>query len=152
MAPTSSFPRQLTRQQSLCWKHDKLLDFHENHTDSNWILDPGRPKWPLKEGGVLDFGSPFSVEIEITGTSEGLQLLDAQYRDCIQRETWCMGPYAGADFNLTLCPLHSMSPLSSPSSPTHVPWATPQQPYARVDLIPQSGTKNLASAYLSQNS
>ncbi len=21
-------------------------------------------------------------------------------RDCIQRETWCMGPYAGVDYNL----------------------------------------------------
>ncbi len=29
-------------------------------------------------------------------------------RDCIQRETWCMGPYAGVDYNLTLCPLQHM--------------------------------------------
>ncbi len=25
----------------------------------------------------------------------------------IQRKTWCLGPYAGVDYNLTLCPLQS---------------------------------------------
>ncbi len=25
----------------------------------------------------------------------------------IQRKTWCIGPYTGGDFNLTLCPLQS---------------------------------------------
>ncbi len=25
----------------------------------------------------------------------------------IQRITWCIGPYVGVDYNLTLCPLHS---------------------------------------------
>ncbi len=35
-------------------------------------------------------------------------------RGCIQRDTWCMGPYAGgADYNLTL----SHSPLSSAFHP-----------------------------------
>jgi hypothetical protein len=42
-------------------------------------------------------------------------------RGCIQRETWCMGPYAGVDYNLTLCPLQHMY---------H------GRPYARVDLNP----------------
>jgi hypothetical protein len=33
----------------------------------------------------------------------------------IQRKTWCTGPYAGVDYNLTLCPLYSR---------LHLPWAT----------------------------
>ena len=48
-----------------------------------------------------------------------------------------MGPYAGVDYNINLCPLQ-------------IPEATPQhiyhvQPYARVGFIPQSGTLDLAS-------
>ncbi len=46
-------------------------------------------------------------------------------RYCIQRETWCMGPYAGVDCNLTLCRLQSR--LST---------CTKGQPCARVDLNP----------------
>ncbi len=30
-----------------------------------------------------------------------------QYRGRIQRKTWSMGPYAGVDYNFTLCPLQS---------------------------------------------
>jgi hypothetical protein len=53
-----------------------------------------------------------------------------------------MGPYAGADYNLTLCPLQSQF-----QDIYH------GQPYARVDLnpmsestlFPQSGTLDLAS-------
>ena len=41
-----------------------------------------------------------------------------------------MGPYAGVDYNLTLCRLQ------------HIYHG---QPYARVDFIPQSGTLDLAS-------
>jgi hypothetical protein len=44
-----------------------------------------------------------------------------------------MGPYAGVEYNLTLC-RHSRH--------QHIYHG---QPYARVDFIPQSGTKNLAS-------
>jgi hypothetical protein len=29
-------------------------------------------------------------------------------RGRIQRKTWCMGPFAGVDYNLTLCPLQHM--------------------------------------------
>ncbi len=43
----------------------------------------------------------------------------------IQRETWCMGPYAGADYNLTLCLLQSRL--------QHIQHG---QPYAKVDLNP----------------
>jgi hypothetical protein len=43
----------------------------------------------------------------------------------IQRKTWCMGPYAGVDLNLTLCPLQSRH--------QHIYHG---QPYARVDLNP----------------
>jgi hypothetical protein len=43
--------------------------------------------------------------------------------------------YAGADFNLTLCPLQSRF--------QHIYHG---QPYARVDFISQSGTLDLASA------
>ncbi len=62
----------------------------------------------------------FFPPIERDTSSRGL------CRDCIQREMWCiMGPYAGVDYNLTLCRLQSrlqkiyhMQPYS----------------YARVDL------------------
>jgi hypothetical protein len=43
-------------------------------------------------------------------------------------------PYAGVDYNLTLCRL--LSRLQDINY---------GQPYARVDFIPQPGTKNLAS-------
>jgi hypothetical protein len=54
-----------------------------------------------------------------------------------KEKTLCMGPYAGADYNLTLCPLQSRL--------QHIhQWATlclsRPQTYARVDLFPQSGT------------
>ncbi len=60
----------------------------------------------------------------------------------IQRNTWCMAPYAGVDYNLTLCPLRSRL------------W----QPYAGVDrkahnpmpestLSPQSGSLDFASVF-----
>ncbi len=52
----------------------------------------------------------------------------------IQRKTWCMEPYAGVDYNLSLCPLQSRL--------QHIHHG---QPYARVDFIPQSGTFDLAS-------
>ncbi len=60
------------------------------------------------------------------------------------KKNMCMGPHAGVDYNLTLCPLQSR--------PQHIYHG---QPYARVDLNPtpeprvdfisQSGTLNLAS-------
>jgi hypothetical protein len=28
-----------------------------------------------------------------------------KFKGRIQRKTWCMGPFAGVDYNLTLCPL-----------------------------------------------
>jgi hypothetical protein len=43
-------------------------------------------------------------------------LHDPIYWGRIQRKTWCVGPYAGVDYNLT---------LSTPTStPTHLPNAT----------------------------
>jgi hypothetical protein len=45
-----------------------------------------------------------------------------------------MGPYAGVNYNPTLCPLQSWL-----QNIYH------GQPYARVDFIPQSGTLDLAS-------
>jgi hypothetical protein len=47
-----------------------------------------------------------------------------------------MGPYAGVDYNLTLCPLQSRL--------QHIYHG---KPYARVDFIPQSGTFDLASGH-----
>ncbi len=44
-----------------------------------------------------------------------------------------MGPYAGVDFNLTLCPLQRRLQHN---------YEYYGQPYARVDFIPQSGTLN----------
>ncbi len=59
------------------------------------------------------------------------------------KQTWCMGPDAGVDYNLTLCPLKSRL--------QHIYHG---QPYARVDLnpmpestLPQSGTLDLASVH-----
>jgi hypothetical protein len=47
----------------------------------------------------------------------------------MQRKTWCIGPYTGGDFNLTLCPLQSRL--------KHIYHG---HPYARVDLntMPES--------------
>ncbi len=50
-------------------------------------------------------------------------------RGRIQRKTWCMGPYAGADYNLTVCPLQSRL--------QHIYHG---QPNARVDLNPMPGS------------
>jgi hypothetical protein len=51
------------------------------------------------------------------------------YRGRIQRKTCCMGPYAGVDFNLTICPLQS-----------RLQQIYHGQPYARVDLNPMPGS------------
>jgi hypothetical protein len=50
-----------------------------------------------------------------------------EHRGRIQRKTWCMGPCAGVDYNLTLCLLQSRL--------QHIYHG---QPYARVDLNPMS--------------
>jgi hypothetical protein len=55
-------------------------------------------------------------------------------RGRMQRTTWCIGPYAEVDFNLTLCPHQSRL-----QNIYH------GQPDARVDFIPRSGTLDLAS-------
>jgi hypothetical protein len=46
-------------------------------------------------------------------------------RGRIQRKIWCLGPFAGVDYNLTFCPLQS--------GLQHVYHG---QSYARVDLNP----------------
>ncbi len=46
-------------------------------------------------------------------------------RGRIQRKTWCLGLYAGDDYNLALCPFHSRL--------QHIYHG---QPYAKVDLNP----------------
>ncbi len=50
-----------------------------------------------------------------------------------------MGPYAGADYNLTLCPFQSQL--------QHIyhGQSYAESTYGRVDFIPQSGTLDLAS-------
>jgi hypothetical protein len=48
-----------------------------------------------------------------------------EYRGRILRKTWCMGPYAGVDYNLTLCPLQ-----------IRLQHIYPGQPSARVGLNP----------------
>ncbi len=52
-------------------------------------------------------------------------------RGRIQRKTWRMGPYAGVDYNIALCPLQSRL--------QHIYHG---QPYAGVDLnpVPESTT------------
>jgi hypothetical protein len=60
-----------------------------------------------------------------------LRVLIFAYRSFVYTEaeskekTWCMGPYAGAEYNLTLCPLQSLL--------QHIYHG---QPYDRVDLDP----------------
>ncbi len=55
-----------------------------------------------------------------------------------------MGPYAGVDYNLTLCPLYRVdSNTFTMGNP--VPESTLSL-YARVHFIPQSGSSDLASA------
>ncbi len=46
-------------------------------------------------------------------------------RDCIQRKTWCIGPYVGVDYNVAVCRLQSRL--------QHIYHG---QPYVRVDLNP----------------
>ncbi len=63
------------------------------------------------------------------------------------KKKWCMGPYDGGDYNLTLCPLqsrlqHIYLGIGQPSARVH--------PYVRVDFIPQSGTSDLTSRVLSE--
>jgi hypothetical protein len=58
----------------------------------------------------------------------------AKYRGRIQRKKCCLGPYAGVVCKLTLCPLQS-----------RLQYIYLGQPYARVDIKPQSGTLDLAS-------
>jgi hypothetical protein len=58
------------------------------------------------------------------------------------RETWCMGPYAGMDYNLTLCRTNTC--IMGDPMPE---WTLP---LCQSQLYPQSGTKNLISATCSR--
>jgi hypothetical protein len=55
----------------------------------------------------------------------------------IQRKTWCMGPFAGVDYNLTSCPLQSRL--------QHIYHG---QPYARVDLNPMPELTSICQSRL----
>jgi len=55
-------------------------------------------------------------------------------RGRIQRKTWSMGPNAGVDYDLTLCPLKSRL--------QHITLGI-GQPYARVDLNPRYARSRL---------
>ncbi len=57
-------------------------------------------------------------------------------RGRIQRKTWCMGPYAGVDYNLTLCTLQGRL--------QHIYHG---QPYARIDLNPMLESTLSTSLY-----
>ncbi len=63
-----------------------------------------------------------------------LTALPSAGRNCIKRESCCIEQYLRVDYNLTLCRLQ------------HI-YHGHGQPYARVDFIPQSGTKNLAAGW-----
>jgi hypothetical protein len=56
-----------------------------------------------------------------------------------------MGPYAGVDYNLTVCLLQSRLQHIYHWQPYAI---IDHNPYARVDFIPQSGTLDLASEIL----
>jgi len=66
-------------------------------------------------------------------TLSAQQFTRRQYRGRIQRKTWCMGPYAGVDYKLTLCPLRSRL--------QHIYQG---QPYIRVDLTLYMSESTLA--------
>ncbi len=82
---------------------------------------------------------PFKSLISWGGGGGGLEMENHRQhpksRDCIQRETWCMEPYARVDYNLALRIHSNTYPLYH------------RQPCATVDLILQSGTYDLASEY-----
>ncbi len=63
----------------------------------------------------------------------------AEARGRIQRKTWCMGPYAGFYYNLTLQYVDSNT-CNMGNSMQERPL-----PYAEVDFIHQSENENLAS-------
>jgi hypothetical protein len=58
-------------------------------------------------------------------------------------DQWAMGPYAGVDYNLTLCPLQSRLQLIYHGQP--MPESTLTLCQSQVDFIPISGTLDLAS-------
>jgi hypothetical protein len=62
-------------------------------------------------------------------------MASARRTEAKSKENIGYGPFAGVDYNLTLCPLQSRL--------QHIYHGG--QPYARVDFIPQSGTLDLAS-------
>jgi hypothetical protein len=53
--------------------------------------------------------------LELTITKPYLIVDSEVYKGCIQRQTWGMGPYAGADYNQTIfyCRLRSLQRLYS---------------------------------------
>jgi hypothetical protein len=73
--------------------------------------------------------NPHPYPLENTPIGGIIQIHSLLCRGRIQRKTWCMGPYAGVDYNLTLCPLQSQLQRIYHG-----------QPYARVYLnhIPES--------------
>jgi hypothetical protein len=64
-------------------------------------------------------------------------------RGRIQRKTWSMGPNAGVDYDLTLCPLQSRLQHITLGNP--MPESTLTLDMPEVDFIPQLGTLGLAS-------
>ncbi len=58
--------------------------------------------------------------------------------DYIQRQAWCTGPYAGVDYNLTLCQLQSRLQHSLRLSLRETWCMGIGQPYTRVDLYPMA--------------
>jgi hypothetical protein len=85
---------------------------------------------------------PHTVVDSADATAATGTLLYAKARGRIQRKTWCMGPHAEVDYNLTLSRLQS-----------RLQQFYHGHPYARVDLnplpdstlSPPSGTLDLAS-------
>jgi hypothetical protein len=95
-------------------------------------------------GGILAFLLALYASCRLVFCIPYLVFCAKGSRGRIQRKTWCPGPYAGVDYNLTLCSLQSRL-----QHMYHGHWATLCQirpkAHARVDFIPQSGTWNLAS-------
>jgi hypothetical protein len=58
---------------------------------------------------AVDLSQPFSPWVSCTalGAGGGGVRVRRPNPYQIQRKTWCVGPYAGVDYNLTLCPLQS---------------------------------------------
>ncbi len=118
--------------------HQSLFGLRE-HSCSHWLRPPALDARLLfRDGSLLqikDLSGDISVALQNWLASPLWNSPNPQFIGRIQRKIRFMGPYAGVDYNLTLCPIQGRL--------QHI---YHRQPYAivdvvaRVDFIPLSGT------------